>query len=104
MEAPVPLSVTLPPTHTVAEGDAFTPTVGNWCTVTARVAVFEQLLASVPVTVYVPLVGVKETPSCTATGPVHVYDVAVPEPLNVILPPAHTAADDGLANGVTVGN
>jgi len=48
--APVPLMVTDVPAHTV-DAVVVEPTVGNTFTVIVRVAVFEQVFASVPVTV-----------------------------------------------------
>ena len=57
--------VTELPAHT-ADAVVVEPTVGNAFTVIVRVDVFEQVFASVPVTVYVVVViGVKATPLFT---------------------------------------
>lgn len=88
VDAPVPLSVTAVPLHTVVAGAAVELTVGNGFTVTVMVAVFVQPVNPVPVTVYVVVAsGTNATPF--VTPPVHVYAMP-PMPLSVTEFPAHT--------------
>lgn len=92
----------LPPAHTAADdGLATVVTVGNGFTVILCVAVFEQLFASVPVTVYVwSAVTVNACPSVLPSD--HVY-VDAPVPFNVTVDPEQTGVD-GEAVAPTVGN
>ena len=96
--APFPVSVTEEPEHTVV-ALAFTVTVGEEFTLIVIVVVLVQLLAFVPVTVYVFVeVGIKPIPF--VTPPVQTY-VAAPLPVNVVEEPEHNVVE--LAFAVTVG-
>jgi len=89
--APVPVSVTADPAQTAVEVDAIIPMEGTGFTVTVMVCDAVQVLAAVPVTVYVAVEeGTKAMP--LVIPPDHIY-VFAPVPFRVTDVPAQTVSE-----------